>query len=413
MQRALGVGRTDVGRRRERNEDSHLVDDDLGLYVVSDGMGGHAAGDVASALAVSAIETAIRDEAALLEKVASRDEPASRLSELVERAIVEASQRVHTKATEPGGPAGMGCTLTVLVVAGPFAVMGHVGDSRLYLVRGEGVSQLSADHTVVAELLRAGLIGEDEMEHHPYAHVLSRAIGTQPAIQVDTLVLDVLPGDRFLLCSDGFSNYLERPADLASELHGDPGELTESMVAMANDAGGSDNITVVLVEIESEAPQTDRVTRIEDRYDALGSVFLFEDLSFPFHTHILSACTALRHDAGDVVIAEGEHCDSLFMIAAGRYEVLRGDRVKRTVGEGEYVGVNFLLDPRNARATLRAAEPSRLLRLDAEGFQQVIRERPWMGIALLEQLGRRLSRDLDATIQRGESGRPPVLGEHL
>ena len=413
MQQTRGLGRSDIGRKRQQNEDAFLVEDSLGLYVVSDGMGGHAAGEIAATMAIEAVEDVVRDHELLLEKVANRDEPRSRLVEVVEKAVVEASQRVFAAATAPDGPAGMGCTLTVLLVAGPAAVMAHVGDSRLYRVRNGEVSQLSMDHTVLNEMLRAGLLDDDEAERSPYKNVLSRAVGIHAAVRVDTLVLEALPGDRYLLCSDGFSNYLDDPDSLAERLEGELAEIADALVASANEGGGRDNITVVVVDVSSDEEQTERITRVERNVDALGSVFLFEDADAPFLAHMLGACRSQRHKAGEVVVAEGAVCDSLFVVVKGSYELVVDDEVTGRFAAGSYTGVHFLLDPRPARATLRAAEPSRLLRLTSARFSQAIRERPWFGIALLEQLGRRLSRDLDSAIQAGEVGEAASRGEHL
>jgi serine/threonine protein phosphatase PrpC len=247
--RVHGIGHTDTGKQRTQNEDSFLVDDDLGLYVVSDGMGGHAAGEIASALAVAAVEGVVRERSAALDAAREGGLAQEELASIARAAVQAAARQVYHRATSPEGDAGMGCTLTVLLVAGSGAAMAHVGDSRLFLSRDGKMSQLSMDHTLAQELVRAGAFKPEDVRAHPYAHVLSRSVGTQPAVQVDTLEFDVLPGDRLVLCTDGLSEYVEDPAWLAAQIRDRSFDtLAEKLVSHANEAGGKDNITVLLVD---------------------------------------------------------------------------------------------------------------------------------------------------------------------
>src|SRR5689334_10995392 len=214
--------RTDVGRKRKHNEDSFLVDDALGLYVVADGMGGHAAGEVASAQAVKSVREAMVEGRAVLEgfsrspTVESREQAAA----LMEKAILKASADIYGMGGRESGRRGMGTTVVALVVAGKKAVVGHVGDSRVYLHRNGRAHQLTEDHTIIQEQLKRGLITREQVATAENKNVITRAVGIQPSVPVDTLVTDVLPGDLFLLCTDGLHGYLEEdelPRLLAQE----------------------------------------------------------------------------------------------------------------------------------------------------------------------------------------------------
>lgn len=415
MLKRRAAGSSDVGRAREGNEDAFFVDDELGLYIVSDGMGGHAAGEVASATAVESARQAVLARTHVLAAVAAKSQPREALVELAKDAVTEACRRVHEYATSDAGKAGMGCTLTLLIVCGGVAAMAHVGDSRLYIVRGAGVSQLSSDHTVAAELAHSGLIGPEEIALHPYAHVLSRAIGARSAVEIDSLVIELLPGDRLLLCTDGFSNYLKQPPTLVQALSGD--DLTavaKGLVDTANEAGGRDNITVVVVACEAERPQPKRILSIEERYGALSSVFLFEDLDLPLLARLMAVCQTESHESDAVAVEQGQAINELVVVVSGGYDMRRDGLTIGRLEAGDHAGAATLMLPRPARASLVATEPSRLLRLSGKSLHQLVRARQWLGIGLLERLGRQLSEDYEHALEkRAAHGVPGPARERL
>lgn len=408
---AIGYGHSDVGRTREKNEDSMLVDDDAGLFIVSDGMGGHASGEVASSKAIEAVMKAVNGRRADIAEAEDADELSEMLTAVAREALETACREVHATASADEDLGGMGCTLTMLLIAGNKAVMGHVGDTRLYLNRDGKVSQLSTDHTMAQELALAGLIEPDEVKTHHYAHVLTRAIGPQPSVSVDTLVIDVLPGDRFVLCSDGLSEYIDGDAWLARQLDGSQLEVVpEELVSFANTAGGEDNITAVVVRIEADEPDSEIVDEMSieltGKLDALQGVFLFEGLSLALLTRVLNQCDMIDYSAGDVVVTEGEDCARLMVVVEGGFSVKRVSEDDARLDVGDHAGATTLLSPRPARATLTALEPSRMLILERGPFWKLIKGRPWLGVGLLERLGRRLSRDLDRSIEQRDDGDP-------
>jgi protein phosphatase len=245
------TGKSDVGRKRALNEDAFLIDDDVAVYLVADGMGGHAAGEIASNEAVSAAFSMVKQAKPklrpLLEPVAEDDVRAA--LRVMESAIQAATYMVYSLAELDRGKTGMGTTISGMMILGDYAVTGQVGDSRIYQIRDGQASQLTEDHTLIAWQLREGIISLDEARRSPHKNVITRAVGNREYVQVDTTIVRCEPGDRFLLCSDGLHGYL-RTAEIAviAELGG--AEAVDRFIELANERGGKDNITAVLVEIE-------------------------------------------------------------------------------------------------------------------------------------------------------------------
>ena len=249
MARYRSAARTDVGMKREHNEDSFLVNDDLGLFVVCDGMGGHAGGETASRLAVQTIEkelisAKLRNDDPFSSEVALAESPlAGALREAVEGAC---SAVFRTSRANPE-LAGMGTTCISLLVRGDHAILGHVGDSRAYLVRDGEVWQLSEDHSLVNEQVRAGLLTQEEAKHSRLKNIITRSVGFEEDVLVDVMGVETRAGDRFLLCSDGLSNLVETDEIRDALSHDDVAQVPEMLIQLANARGGDDNITVVAV----------------------------------------------------------------------------------------------------------------------------------------------------------------------
>ncbi len=245
-------GLTDVGRKRDHNEDSFLVDEGLGLFVVADGMGGHAGGGTASRLAVQAIEAKLRqarDEDPDL-FVAAHAQDASKLRDTLADALREACRTIHREAQDDPSLAGMGTTVTASVVSGSGAFVAHVVDSRCYLVRKGHIHQVTEDHSLVNEQLKAGAITADEARHSRFKNIITRSVGFEEDVQVDVMGLELEPGDRLVICSDGLSNLAQDKEilDTVSRVPLDeaPGELVD----LANARGGDDNVTVVVISAD-------------------------------------------------------------------------------------------------------------------------------------------------------------------
>ncbi len=245
-------GLTDVGRVRKHNEDAYLQDDSLGLYIVADGLGGHAAGEVASEEAVYTVRAWVRRERAAVEALIENPYDTDLQNEaerIIRSAIQAATYFVHSMAEFDETKAGMGTTISVLLLLGRVAVVGQVGDSRIYLTRDDQIAQITDDHTLIAAQIREGMITEEEARYAPHRNVITRAVGSHEYVEVDTRVVETVPGDRFLLCTDGLHGYLESE-DEALRFMGMPLEQTAAeLIGLANSRGGKDNITAVIVEV--------------------------------------------------------------------------------------------------------------------------------------------------------------------
>ena len=242
---------TDIGRRRVSNEDAFGLDEELGLYVVADGMGGHAAGEVASREAVDSVIAMVRRERAVVTAVARGDRaPATlqKVSRTLEAAIQAATYMVFAIAENDPDQRGMGTTLSALLLCEDLGVVAQVGDSRVYRIRDGVTARLTEDHTLVAWQLKQGIISAAEAERSPHKNVITRAVGSRDYVQVDTSTFDVAPADRFLLCSDGLHGYLV-DEEIAGAMEGPVDIVAKGLIDLANTRGGRDNITAIVVEV--------------------------------------------------------------------------------------------------------------------------------------------------------------------
>src|SRR5260370_12004380 len=232
IRRVVGAA-SDVGKVRDHNEDAYLVDDQLGLVAIADGMGGHQAGEVASATALEALRAAVSSGGGI------RD------------AGTSANDAVYDKSTTDERLRGMGTTLTAgTLAAGGTLLLGHVGDSRAYLLHDGALHRLTTDHSLVEELIRAGELTETEAEADPRRSMITRALGIEPDVEVDLYPIPLVSGDRILLCSDGLTGMVSED-ELETVLRDEPNPTAAArrLVAAANEAGGIDNITVVVIDV--------------------------------------------------------------------------------------------------------------------------------------------------------------------
>ncbi|MEM6290584.1 MAG: protein phosphatase 2C domain-containing protein [Myxococcota bacterium] len=243
--RVIAWPATDVGRVRSHNEDSHLIDTELGLYLVADGMGGHAGGAHASALCVDVVDKVVRRGLSTLSAVPSEERGAT-ISEVLCAAASEASARIYDQAAADPRLQGMGTTLTGILVHEERAFVVHVGDSRAFLLRGGTARQLTNDHSWLNEQVQAGLLTEAEAAVSDLKHIITRSVGFERHVDADVLSVSVTPGDAFLLCSDGLSNYIEGEEIAALARDHWYADLPKVCTDLANRRGGDDNITVVV-----------------------------------------------------------------------------------------------------------------------------------------------------------------------
>jgi serine/threonine protein phosphatase PrpC len=258
--RAMGLqafGLTDVGRKRKHNEDAYLVDAERGLFVVADGMGGHAAGEVASRITVESMQEFIAEGLDVTESSWPFGQGTGRTPSVGNRltaAVERANEKVMRAVASRPELKGMGTTVVAALINGERATLVHVGDSRAYLFRDGELRRLTDDHSWVQEQVNAGILSEDEAKAHPLKNVVTRALGGSPHVSVDLIEVPLRPGDRYLLCSDGLTGMV---AD--EEIHEFflaepvPEPAVRRLVALANERGGVDNITAIIVDVLGEA----------------------------------------------------------------------------------------------------------------------------------------------------------------
>lgn len=389
------AAQSDIGRIRSRNEDYFLADETMGFYIVCDGMGGHAAGDVASRTAATAIQQFLRTNRRAIEEFAPAETMHQReqLAALVASAVQRACREVFDLSSR-SSYAGMGTTATLMLIVGNKAVMAHVGDSRLYVARGQAVHQLSHDHNMVAELMQRGKPREQVLRSIS-AQYLTRAVGTQQSVQVDTLVFDIIPGDTFLLCSDGLSNYL-LDMELASFMSG-PQVTTEPLIQHANDRGGKDNITAILIRIDGgvTAEAQARANEITLRIGSLRQVFLFRELDYEALIRILDKVSVAVFTPGQAILKQGQVNEHFYIVLEGWIRVEReGDSVG-TLGCGAHFGEMTLLNGKPREATLIAVERTRVLMFSKSQLLSLQHEDPLFAAKLWQAYAVRLSESLD------------------
>lgn len=396
--RLLATGKTDLGRRRDQNEDALLVDDELGLYVVCDGMGGHAAGEVASRTAIETIRARVRVRLPSVVAIEPPERRVAALAELLRDAVERANAKIFGFGARDPEQRGAGTTCTALLVSGSAAVLAHVGDSRLYLLRGDGCHQISTDHTFIAEALRRGLRGPELAHLSP--NMLTRAVGPHERVDIDTLTFELVPGDRLVLCSDGLHGYLKHAGDLAVG-HGDVAGAAERLVALANERGGEDNISVVVIEAVDEPAEeeTARISHVAEDLRALSEIELLSELTYAELLQVAAALRTQEHERDEVVFREGDVGSALHIVAAGSVHVERGGTRLTRLSAGSHFGEMALLTARPRSATVRVVEPCRLLVLDRDALFALFRESPVIAVKFLWRLAARQSLRLDETTE--------------
>jgi len=401
----IAHGKSSVGQVRSSNEDRHVVDIAQGLFAVSDGMGGHQAGEIASSLA---IQTLTESWVERKESFAGLTGPelSEALMAAAEAAMLEVCEAVYAEATAQTSHAGMGATLTFVAIEQDLAVMGHVGDTRLYLIREGEAHQLSTDHTLAAEMVVSGIMDAETAKKSSHAGVLTRSLGSQRAVQVDRLVFEVEPGDDLVLCSDGLTRYLPTTAVLTEQAAGaSASELAERLVDHANASGGVDNATVVVVQIPAEHERSASDVRV--RLGALTKVPFLSDLGLPHRSRLAQAARLEKLDVGEDLVAEGEAWSCLVVVHTGSLAVKRGGVQKGALAAESYAGVRQVVTPSAAVYSLEATEKTEVVLLEHEDFLRELHVRTWLGAHVLEQLAAELA--TAATPDDAAAGNRPAL----
>ncbi len=393
-----GFGCTDVGRRRDHNEDTFAIDESLNVYIVSDGVGGHAAGEVASAATVDIILRELRANRDVLDDFI-RDATfyhRARATDVLESAIETANRQVYRMAGESPERFGMAATVAVLLLLGPSAIVAHVGDSRVYIHRDGEQHQLTLDHSFSRLQLRLGVMSREEADLVGPETAITRAIGAAETVQVDTLHLELMPGDTFLLCSDGLSDYFLGD-EFSEALRGrDLEKVPSYLVGLANKVGGKDNITAVVVEVVACEAMPEDATVVR-KIEALRTIPLFATLSYREIVILLEAVQVREYPTGKRILTEGEEGDELFVVLSGTVHVSRHQQPLARLTYGGFFGEMSLIDSAPRSADVDAVERCTVMVIRREDFDRLIGQNPVLGVKLLRGFCREMGARLRAT----------------
>lgn len=398
------AARTDPGKKRQHNEDAMAALPEQGIYVVADGVGGRAAGEVAAAICVDAFRVAAP---VIAERVSSFNAAPSletRNSVLIamDDACQTASRRIYETA-ELEAKAGMTTTLVAAVFGSGTAFLCHVGDSRAYLVRAGKLHQLTEDHSMVNELVRSGKMTLVEARASRHRHVITRAVGLYPTVQPSLAAVDVSNGDRYILCSDGLSDVVTE--DLIAQ-HGSMSSVdagADNLILAALDRGGPDNVTVVLIDPSGG----ERVDEAASRAKLLESLFLFQDMPYSQRLQVSRIMQEHYFAPGDELLTAGATERSMYVMLDGEAAVERDGVELARLAAGDHFGEISLVDHGPRSATIRATSFGSAISVSADALEGFCREEPTLGNALLWKLlnvmGQRLRRTNErlATVQGG------------
>jgi PPM family protein phosphatase len=304
---------------------------------------------------------------------------------LVQEAVQEACARVYAMGQSDPAKKGMGTTIALLLLLGEAAVIAHAGDSRVYLVRDHQAHQLTEDHSLVWSMLKSGKFTKEEAENWPYSNVITRCVGTKPTIQVDTLFVECMAHDRFLLCSDGFHHYLKGEDELAQMSARLPlDDFVDTCIVLANESGGSDNVTVIVVQIDAvQRTGGETGVSVARKVEALKRIRLFSLCDPHELVKILNIAHVRPYETGDVIIAEDTVGDDFFILVSGQVEVLKKGQVLVTLRPGVPFGETALLERATRSATVQALEPTKAMLIHGDDFYSMLEQQPGMAVKLL------------------------------
>lgn len=399
----LFSARTDTGQVRASNEDNFLVDRRLRLYVVCDGLGGHHGGEIASATAVNAVREAVLARRDVIERYErTRDDPGP-LTELLGEAVQAANRKIFERGKDDVGQRRMGTTVSVMLLAGERAFIAHVGDTRIYRLRDGLLLQLTEDHSLVTEMRRGMYMTREQIDalDGRLKNQITRAVGVNETVAVDTFSVDVEIGDRFLLCSDGLHGLV--PEDELGELVGFP-ELVEAssrLVDRANAAGGRDNITAIVVELS--APLTpEGHHRIWPIYEVARTSSLFQGLADLELATVVERVQVLPLQAGEALVRDTSPLPGLFVVLDGELQVLRQAELITTLRRSDFFAEDAMLIERSAGATLIASSAGgSVALLERRVFEDLMRTMTNVALKLALAVGRALARKVEASAREG------------
>ncbi len=389
---------THVGRKRQHNEDSYFTDEKLRVFAVCDGLGGQAAGEVASRMACDIIRDYLLSHLERLEncrRVTTVFNCAD-IIVLIRDAVQAAHEAIRKSAAASPDRAGMACTLVLMVVLGDHITFAHLGDSRAYLCRRGRLHALTRDHNYAIESVHSGSQSLQEMMNSNKGARITRCLGSPaPLVDPDVLVIEPMNGDTFLLCSDGVTTHLGSPDILDIMTSEKAAQVPEILISECNACGGVDNITAVVVGIEGQTLEHDK--ELASRIAFFRRMPIFSRLDLVELTRIFNRCQLQKHKAGDYIITDGADDHRLFVCLSGHAEVRKKGGRLASVRANDAFGEMALLENALRSADVVADKPTTTLAFAREDFVEIMRQEPWMAIKMLFPLAQHLNHRLRRT----------------
>jgi len=391
-------GATDVGRARKVNEDSFLLSPDHGFIAVADGMGGYQRGDVAAELACNVVKETLSAHKHVIDlyRRAPSEASQSAVQTMLDTAMQRACKEVHEAAIAMTGKGGrMGTTMDLLLQSGRTAFIAHVGDGRIYLIREGEIHQLTQDHTLAAQQAQDGVPTAEVSGRN----VITRALGVFPNVLVDSLAFDLNVGDRLVVCSDGLYRYIDEEELVEEMPKGGVAETVDRLINMANQRGGRDNISVVVLEVEAETGHVDDSATVR-RMEVLRRVGLFQFCTYRELMRVCQMAETRNCPASTVLFEEGNHGRECFIIEEGQIVIQKKGQVLAHLGPGDYFGEMSFIDVPRRSATAIVMRDAKLLVIRRNQFLQLLKQDSELAAKLMWQLLQKLSRLVRLTNRR-------------
>lgn len=404
----LHYGESNMGLVRKNNEDYWGEIPELNLFICCDGMGGHAAGEVASRRTVEEIQRLVRDNQEMVRAFIEQGEKSGHskhdIGKMLEQAVQSACIKVYLEAQQDDSKRGMGTTCDVLLITPETGFIAHVGDSRVYLERQGKIHQLTEDHSLMNELLKRGKYTAEEFEKTPfYEHrnALTRAVGVYESIEVDLFDFSVLPGDSFLMCSDGMSHYLNQ-FNMAQVMQNEkPEDIVKEFIEISRNGGGHDNITGILVRIPIASDAAEiviaRAAEINLSLEVLHHIPLFQHLDYRELVRIHNLTSVRSYTQDELIVKEGEEGREFFVILRGKIRLEKGGTAFKVLQDRDHFGEMALVDKSPRSASAIATVPTRVLVIQRRDFYNIVRHEPAIAVKLLWSFVQELTKRLRMT----------------
>lgn len=393
----------DIGKIRKNNEDFVRIDTELQAFCVADGVGGEAAGEVASRMACDGVIAELKERRDEIRKFAQDSTPESRQSilKILQESVERTCAKIFLDAQSNPKHAGMSSTLEVALLVGNHVLTAHVGDSRTYLIRGSEVHQLTEDHKVGVQMVKQGVWTIDQAKRSSYSNTLTRAMGGQEFVEVDVGQVELMPHDRFLLCTDGLYEDLDSEEMLKLNQRGTP--LKQSLQALQMRAyarGARDNLSGILFECAPEAVSARGEVDAENKLKTLKHVHLFRYLNYAELNKVLGMTRAIRVSSRGVLIREGDQGKEMFIILSGSVSVEKGGKEVAVLQAGKMVGEMSIIDQAPRSASVIAREATEVLAISRESFVAFMRKESQISVKVLWAMAVELNQNLRKTTEK-------------